>query len=131
MGWCESKPDCVGFALNPAGWFFPKRKGTGFNVRTARWIDHKVPNEAWQWYYVTERADIPDEIAPSTWLRKDALPQEEGEALPVNLNEPRGLTDMKQWCEANVECVGFSFPPGTSYFFPKKKGTGFDERTAV
>merc|ERR1739844_307986 len=64
------------------------------------------------------------------WVLMNALPDVQGDSLPLEGVKVQSLLEMKRWCEVHADCVGFATQPGTTMFFPKKTDTGFDVRTA-
>jgi len=75
-------------------------------------------------------ADTPDVLV---WIKKDALPDNEGAAVEVALDTASitTLQDMKDACESVAHCVGFAYRPQGNIFFPKEAGTGFDPTIAT
>jgi tetratricopeptide (TPR) repeat protein len=75
------------------------------------------------------------EAAELTWIVENALPEVEGLDLSARElgNLPKGLTidEIKRWCEAHSDCVGFAFWPWKGQWLPKRRGTGFIEETAT
>jgi hypothetical protein len=68
---CEAHGDCVGFSHWPWGnWYFPKKKGTGFNPNNATYSQKRM-GQNWQWYYLanrTEEVSVPP-TPPTEFLR--------------------------------------------------------------
>jgi len=72
---CYDDPGCVAFAYFPEynGWF-PKRKGTGFSSKTARY--HRKSGEKWEWHYLKSRAGPSGQPEDETEVRFLAKPQQ-------------------------------------------------------
>lgn len=77
------------------------------------------------------RSCLEKETTTVTWVVRDALPEVEGEPFSDLGSEYMTLDQMKDWCRGRVDCVGFAYQSGTGRWYPTRKGTGFDPRTAV
>jgi len=76
----------------------------------------------------------PPDVSPAlTWVVQDALPESEGQDLwfdPSALPPRPSLDELKHWCEAEPDAVGFAYWPWYGKWLPKRKGTGFVEEGA-